>query len=191
MSESRPVMNVNKARRILNDYAANGYNAKKTLIQNGYSEQTATKASGDIIKRATRAVAYQVANTKLGEISKEMTKSAIEILGLTEAEVANTLRKIATNDRDYASALKVLNPLAKEIGVNLTSEEQKTQPLLNITVESGNSEKEPDNITGHLSSTVVEKTADDTVEFESSESDDVASGGVGVEGDIGEEEEER
>jgi hypothetical protein len=191
MRDIVPAMNVDKARKILSDYAKNNYNAKKTLLENGYSEMTAAKVSGDIIKRATRAVSYDVAHKPLGEISRSETKRAIEILGLTDGEVANTLKKIATNDRDYASALKVLAVLAKEIGVNLTTEETKTQPLLNITVESGNSDKEPDNITGHLSSNVVEKTAGDTAASyveNVDECQEVLSDG---EGDIGEEEGER
>lgn len=178
----KSIMNPNKARKILTDYAANGYNAKKTLIDNGYSESTANKISGEIIKRATRAVAKEVANMELVDIGKSQTKSAIEILGLTSGEVANTLKKIATNDRDYASALKVLRVLAKEIGVHLDEEETKTQPLLNITVESGKDNKEPDNITGHLSSNVV-KYGEVEMGLTDGNSDVVVG-----EGDIGDEE---
>jgi hypothetical protein len=177
-----------KARKILREYPLNHYNAKKTLMANGYTEQSAEKASTTIMARAVKAVAKDIANTPLEDIRKK-TRSSMEILGLSTDDVASTLRKIATNDRDYASALKVLAVLAKEIGVNLTSEETKTQPLLNITVESGNSDKEPDNITGHLSSNVVEKTAGDSAADYVENVDECQEMLSDGEGGIGEEEE--
>ncbi len=147
-------MRPEKAAKILTDFKRNNFAVGKTLKENGYTDMTADKKGGEVIARATKTIAQQIANASLDEIrNNTVIRRNIDILGLTADEVASELRDIATQKRDYSTKLKILTALAPDIGVNLTIEEDKTQPLLNITVENTT---QHDNDTRQVSSKIVE-----------------------------------
>ena len=139
---------VNKATKLLADYEKNNYNAYKTLIENGYAETTAKKASRRMLSGATKAVARSIAQSK--ELSTSEIRSSLEILGVSREDVVEQLNKIAFNQRDYGNALKVLGILAKDIGISLETSENMVKPVINIGVERVNlakteeTTKEPD-----------------------------------------------
>jgi hypothetical protein len=128
------MMHPNKASKLLSDYALNNFNAKKTLIENGYSETTADKESKTILERANRVVKDKLQLNQTNTI-QETAKTSLDILGIDRERVVKQLEKIAFNDRDYTNAIKILSVLAKDIGINLTDTEQQKTPPVNIIVE--------------------------------------------------------
>ena len=118
----------------MRDYAKNGFNAKKTLLENGYSEMTADKDAKNTIRRAERVVKEQLQLDK-DLTTKETAQTSLDILGVTREEVAEQLKEIAFNKKDYGNALKVLAMLARDMNLDLLSEEKQVAPQLNVTVE--------------------------------------------------------
>lgn len=122
----------------------NKFNVTKSAIEAGFSENTArtqqkrimAKALGIQIERAQKL-------TKAPDASLlTIKRSMAEIVGLTPENVFERLRFIANQEKDLASALKVLAPLVKEHGVILNAEEQTkiTVPVLNVTVKERSTE---------------------------------------------------
>ena len=127
-------MHPSKASKLMRDYAKNGFNAKKTLLENGYSEMTADKDAKNTIRRAERVVKEQLQLDK-DLTTKETAQTSLDILGVTREEVAEQLKEIAFNKKDYGNALKVLAMLARDMNLDLLSEEKQVAPQLNVTVE--------------------------------------------------------
>ena len=127
----------NKATKLLSDYAKNNYNAYKTLLENGYSETTAKAQAKKILNSATNRVASQLQLDTRD--TKEVAKKSYEIVGLQPEDIAEKLKEIATS-KDYTNALKILSVLAKDIGLNITDNEQQKAPAVNITVEKLNTD---------------------------------------------------
>lgn len=117
----------------------NGNVIFKSAIKAGYSESYAHSNGKHILKTAIKETAKDIirsVDTK--EITAGEAKELMcEIMGIDKGLLLNTLKKIALQDKDYSSALKVLNPLAKQaIGLDITNSEDKdiTKPVLNIGI---------------------------------------------------------
>lgn len=110
-----------------------------SAIEAGYSKQYAYKQGQLILTSALRAQAKEMLryNTTSAPMNTNDAKSTLmSFLGMSSEDVSNTLRKIATQDKDYGSALKVLAPVAKELGHNIASDEKPVSvPILNVIVE--------------------------------------------------------
>ena len=137
-------MNPSKASKIMATYAKNNYNAYKTLMELGYSKSTALNDAKATIDRASRTVNESL---QLDTVEpKEVAKTSYEILGLSKEEVIENLKEIATQSRDYTNRLKVVTPMARDIGIKLDDTEENKSPTVNLTVESV---KLPDSNTPH------------------------------------------
>lgn len=126
-------------KKLLEELPKNGYKVGPSAIKAGYSAMYADKAPKKILQVALKAQAQDIveslgANNNLP--MKELKKSLSEIIGLSRESVYERLRFIATQEKDLGSALKVLAPLSKDLGVNLTEDTPKTiVPILNIGVK--------------------------------------------------------
>jgi len=116
-------------------------NITQSAIKAGYSPIYADKLGKRIVNTAIKAKAQDIIsridNTK--SLSKEEAKELLcDVIGIDRELLSNTLKKIALNDKDYSSAIKILSPLAKEaIGLDISQQEQQniTVPVLNIVVD--------------------------------------------------------
>ncbi len=131
-----------RQKKLIRNLDLNGYNVKQAAVDAGYSPMYADKQGKKLLKSALKAKVKETLeilepNTPnsrdIGMI--EAKALMLELVGLSREELLLTLKKIATQDKDYSSALKVLMPLAKEIGIALQEGESKTiVPILNIGV---------------------------------------------------------
>lgn len=132
------VMNPRKA-KLLEELPKHNWKVKPSAIKAGYSPIYADKQANKILKSALKDQAKDIterisANTPID--TKELKRSLAEIIGLSSEMVYERIRNIATQEKDLGSALKVLAPLAKDLGVNLTEDAPKTiVPILNIGVK--------------------------------------------------------
>lgn len=110
-------------------------NAHDAVISAGFSESTARKQAKRVLQGALKQQAKEILrmDTPLASTSKQLMS---DIVGLSRNDLMERLKIIATQDRDYNSALKVIAPLVREHGVVLNTEEDaKVQvPILNVTV---------------------------------------------------------
>ena len=131
-------MNPRKA-KLLEELPKHNWKVKPSAIKAGYSPIYADKQANKILKSALKDQAKDIterisANTPID--TKELKRSLAEIIGLSSEMVYERIRNIATQEKDLGSALKVLAPLAKDLGVNLTEDAPKTiVPILNIGVK--------------------------------------------------------
>ena len=132
------VLNPRKA-KLLEELPKNNWKVKPSAIKAGYSPIYADKQANKILKSALKDQAKDIverisANSPVD--TKTLKKSLAEIIGLSSESVYERLRFIATQEKDLGSALKVLAPLSKDLGVNLTEDTPKTiVPILNIGVK--------------------------------------------------------
>lgn len=126
-------------KKLLEELPKNGYKVGPAAIKAGYSPKTANDHPKEIMKAAMKAQAREIIEMveNPAMTTKEMKQSLAEIIGLSREDVFNRLKSIAYQDKDLSSALKVLAPLAKDLGVNLgVDEAPKTiVPILNIGIE--------------------------------------------------------
>jgi phage terminase small subunit len=116
-----------------------GKSIRRSAIDAGYTENYANVRGRKLLKTALKEEVKEtlaILENKETVIGKEEVKRYMhDLVGMSKEEVLETIRKIATQDRDYSSALKVITPLAKEIGVILQEEEARTiVPILNIGI---------------------------------------------------------
>lgn len=117
-----------------------GKSVHKSAIEAGYSRNTAKVHGKKLLKTALKEKVKETMallegkDTERKDLTMKETKALmLELVGLSKDELLLTLRKIATQDKDYGSALKVLTPLAKEIGIRLQEDEAKTiVPILHV-----------------------------------------------------------
>jgi len=125
-------------KKFLEALPRNNNNVLRSALEAGYSETYARKNGKAIMRNALRASANAIIEDTEGkEITKtEGKRMMLEIMGYTPQDVVNRLRMVADQEKDLSSKLKVLAPLAKELGVILNpDDEQKTiVPTLNIGV---------------------------------------------------------
>lgn len=142
-------------------------------IEAGFSEQTAYKQAKSLLQTALKKQEKalmeknrELANNKdlkASEITSALKQSLVERIGMTSEELFNQLKSIALNERDYASALKVLKPLARDVGVDLGEDESQkvTVPVLNVTVKERTS-AQPSRIIESTTSSGAQHTLYDT-----------------------------
>lgn len=123
---------------------------KPSAIEAGYSPIYADKQGKTLLRNAVKAqakdIVKQVENKEISPI--EAKRYMYELVGFSRENVFDRLKFIANQDKDLASALKVLAPLAKELGVILKEDdEHKTiVPILNIGVEKVDTTKKSEDI---------------------------------------------
>ena len=122
-----------KATKLLKDYRENNFNAKKTLIQNGYSEKTAIKNAGRTLETANQAVKRALKLPDDTDI--EQTSGVLDIVGFTREDVIKELIKVINQDRDLTNKLKAMKPLLDSINYHLEDDKQLSQPSVNITID--------------------------------------------------------
>lgn len=132
-----------KRRKKLLKGIGEGKSIAKSAVEAGYSPKYANVRGKKLLKTALKEEVKEtlaLIENKDTVISKEEAKRMMyELVGLSKEELLENVRKIALQDKDYSSALKVLIPLAKEIGIVLQDEEAKTiVPILNIGVRELN-----------------------------------------------------
>lgn len=133
---------IEKATKIINQYTKNNFNAYKTLKELGYSEHTSKTAGKKIIKSAQKVILKdkqeQLETTELS--TRKQVKNSLEILGISEMEVKEQLKKILFSE-DFTNSLKILNAISKDIGLHLTDDNnQKTPPSVSITLENNSND---------------------------------------------------
>ena len=127
-----------KYKEFMNNYSQSG-NILQSAIKAGFPEQYARKEGKLILNRAikyhTQELQVKAENNQI--TAEEAKNTPLEILGLTRNQVVNRLKSIAMQDKDYSSALKVLMPVSKSIGYDISTQEQQniTVPVLNIVVD--------------------------------------------------------
>lgn len=125
-------------KRFLEELPLNNNVVTTSAIKAGYSKSYANSFQKTIVRNAVKETAKELLVDADKSLTKEETKQLLcEIMGIDKSLLLNTLKKIAMNDKDYSSAIKILAPLAKEaIGLELGKEEQGniTVPVLNIGV---------------------------------------------------------
>jgi hypothetical protein len=126
-------------KRLIQELPKHNYIVKRAAIAAGFTEQTADKSGKRLVKAAMKNEVKELAERldNNGLTRKESKQLMRDILGLSREEVMGQLKNIALNGRDYASALKVLGPIAKEEGVILQEDENTkvTVPILNLTIK--------------------------------------------------------
>lgn len=113
-------------------------NIYQSALKAGYSEVYAQKQGKILLTNAMKAKTKGVLDILENKpVSKQEAKRLMsDIVGLSREEMMDAVKRIALNDRDYASALKVLSPLLAQHEITLLKEEntQINVPVLNITV---------------------------------------------------------
>jgi hypothetical protein len=122
-----------KATKILKEYRDNNYNAKKTLINNGYSETTATKNAGRTIETAHDTVKKSLDMPK--DTSIEEVTDVLDIVGFTRDDVVKELVKVIKQDRDNTNKLKAMKPLLDTINYHLEDDNMQKSPTVSLTIE--------------------------------------------------------
>lgn len=127
-----------RKQKFLNALPKHNYKVAPSAIEAGYSPQYADKAPKRILESALKAQAKDILETASHMDTKEMKKTLADIVGMNRENVFERLRYIANQEKDLSSALKVLAPLAKDLGVNLNTEEapKTIVPILNIGVRT-------------------------------------------------------
>jgi hypothetical protein len=122
--------------KLLEELPKNGYKVAPSAIKAGYSPMYADKNPRQIIQTALKAQAREILETVDTKETKAAKQELATIIGMNREEVFKRLRYIANQDKDLSSALKVLAPLSKDLGVNLNTEEapKTIVPILNIGI---------------------------------------------------------
>lgn len=121
----------------LEELPKNRNSIKASAIKAGYSKTYAHSNGRTLLKNAVKQSAKDLIESSDKNISaSEAKKLMCEIIGMSSEQVFTTLKKIANQDKDYSSALKVLTPLSKQLGVDISAQEQSnvTVPVLNIGI---------------------------------------------------------
>lgn len=115
--------------------------AKDALIASGFPITTANKQAKRVLQSAIKHQAREIlaqSNTNAVKGSHQSKQLMSDLVGLSGEELFMLIKKIANQDKDYGSALKVIAPLVREHGVLLSTDDESskvTVPILNITVD--------------------------------------------------------
>ena len=126
-------------KRLLEELPKNDYKVAPSAIKAGYSPMYADKNPRQIVQTALKAQAREILETANTKTSKQAKQELASIIGMNREQVAQTLKKIALNDRDYNSALKVLSIVARnDLDFDMQPDDniKVTVPVLNIGVRS-------------------------------------------------------
>ena len=135
------------------EYYAISQNISESAIKAGYSPQYANKEGRKLLNTAIRLQAQSIVNKASNqEITKQESQSVLKILGLTREQVVKRLNIIAFQDKDYSSALKVLMPVSKSIGYDISQQDTPniTIPVLNIVVDKTDMASSKDIVEGEI-----------------------------------------
>lgn len=128
--------------KFLEELPKHKWKVEPAAIAAGYSPSYARHCQKLILQRALKRQAEKAlalarpdnANTN----TEEIKKSLAELIGTDRESVFKRLRQIAFDqDKDLSSALKVLAPLAKDLGVPIGADDapKTIVPILNIGVK--------------------------------------------------------
>lgn len=125
-----------KALKIMSDYKRNNYNGKKTLLENGYTELTADKASKQILTSAKERVGESLQLDKATSASEvsDVVGDLFAVIGMPRDEVIGYFRDIIRQDLNYAVKLRALEPLLRVLGVNWLDKPVESTPSVVIKV---------------------------------------------------------
>ena len=125
-------MPIAKAEKLITDWKANGYNKRKTLRQNNYSESMANKASNKPIDSAIKVLSK--AKNDAIQASPSPSRSILDVVGYTADELIGHYRSIVEQQKDLSSKLKALQPLLAILGITWQQDKVDVKvPILNIT----------------------------------------------------------
>jgi len=130
-------MPVERAMKLMSDYAKNNFNMYKTLIENGYSHDTANKQAGPTMKRARDIVKERLEireDVSTREVATQ-TKSLYETLGISREMIVERFKELIMQNTHPAVALRALEPLIKQEGVNWVEKQGDSAPTVNIIVD--------------------------------------------------------
>lgn len=140
-------------KKLLEELPKNNYKVYPSAIKAGYSPITADKNPKQILRTALKAQAneaLEMIEPNSPASSKELKATLADIIGMNREQVFERLRYIATQERDLSTALKVLAPLSKDLGVNISDEQANiTIPVLNIGVRESIEAPSEDITTNH------------------------------------------
>lgn len=111
--------------------------AKDALLASGFAPSTADKSSKRVLAKALQYQAKDILDNN--DTTKRSKALMSEIIGLSREDLFNRLLYMALGqDKDLATALKILAPLAKEHGIVLKEDEAQKVivPVLNITMDN-------------------------------------------------------
>ena len=127
-------MPIAKAEKLIGDWKANGYNKRKTLLANGYSESMATKSAKLPINSAIKVLSNN--HNRIIQSSADPSSTLLDVVGYTVDELIGHYRMIVEQCKDLPSKLKALQPLLATLGIKWNEEQVKvTVPTLNVTME--------------------------------------------------------
>jgi signal transduction histidine kinase len=112
--------------------------AKDAILASGFSESVANSQAKRVLRSAIKYEAKEILEN-MDNSSAKSKQLMNDIIGLSREELFAALLKIATQDKDYGSALKVLAPLAKQHNVVLGADEDDKStgiPVLNLSFGS-------------------------------------------------------
>ena len=117
--------------------------AKDAIIASGFSENTANKQAKRVLNSAIKYQARDILDRNIDNVKTKELLS--DIVGLSSEEVFSIIRKIATQDKDYSSALKAIAPVSKSLGYALQDTEDKTTiaPTLHLSFGSNSVDTSP------------------------------------------------
>jgi hypothetical protein len=132
MGMKRTRMTPARATKIVKDLKANNFDQKKTLLDNGYSETTATHNSGRAIRNAHETVkrALDLPEDK----SIQDTADLLEVVGITQAELLNEYKSIIEQNINLAVKLRAMEPLLRTKSIKWDSNEEQKVPPVNISI---------------------------------------------------------
>jgi hypothetical protein len=121
-------MPIEKATNIIRDYKSNNYNAKKTVMNNGYSESYARSLATKVVDNAYKTLAKEIIN------SDTPRATALSFTGLDASIVRDEYIKVIMQNKDLTNKLKALVPLLRELGVVFDDEKVQVKPTVNLTM---------------------------------------------------------
>lgn len=129
--------------------------AQTALEEAGFSKQTARTKAKRVLQATLRHQAKKVLNAS-PNASQNSKQYMSDIVGMSREDLFLLLRKIANQDKDYGTAVKVIAPLVREHGVILGSDDDAknvTVPIINLgfaPVSQGVDQKTPQLIEGNV-----------------------------------------
>lgn len=132
--ETKRVISLPKAIKIMKDYKRNNFNAYKTLIENGYSDQYAQGNSRYTIQACSDRIKDSLAitdNSTNREVSETVT-DLYSIIGLSKEEVLQELAKIIKQDINLAVKLRAMEPFVRLQGIKW--DEKETQQAQSVSI---------------------------------------------------------
>ena len=113
--------------------------AKDAIIASGFSESTANHQAKRVLRSAVRSQAREILKDTASTENKDIApvkELMTEILDISSEELYKRIKWLAmSNDKDTATAYKILISLAKQHGITLSTDDdvKVTVPILNLS----------------------------------------------------------